>query len=115
MGDVDFDGLSDFQTGTDQSEPAQLTSFSYNSTGVDGRNGSSTVCEFETVTDTAYHDGIGTVPVSGDMVYSDSAGTTPLAIINSDVTSYTFLDSGTQKWLKISSTTAGLVISIGSC
>ena len=114
-GDVDFDGLSDFQTGTDQSEPAQLTSFSYNSTGVDGRNGSSTVCEFETVTDTAYHDGIGTVPVSGDMVYSDSAGTTPLAIINSDVTSYTFLDSGTQKWLKISSTTAGLVIDIGSC
>ena len=32
-GGVDFDGSSDFQTGTNQAEPAQLTSFSYNASG----------------------------------------------------------------------------------
>tara|TARA_R110000772_G_scaffold222266_1_gene332758 strand:+ start:2237 stop:3676 length:1440 start_codon:yes stop_codon:yes gene_type:complete len=114
-GGVDFDGSSDFTTGQNQAEPGGLTAFSYNSTGVNGRSGPSTVCDFETVTDTAYHDGTGTVPVSGDMVYSDSAGTTPLAIVNSDATSYTFLDGSTRKYLKISSTTAGLVTDTSDC
>jgi hypothetical protein len=114
-GGLQISGSSGFQDNDNQATPSDYTSFSYNSTGVNGRSGPAAVCEFETVTDTAYHDGTGTVPVSGDMVYSDSAGTTPLAIINFDVTSYTFLDSGTQKYLKISSTTAGLVTDIGSC
>ena len=52
-----------------------LTSFS-SSTG--GKNQSS-VCSFGSVNQTYYHDGSNATPVVGDTVYSDSAGTTPLA------------------------------------
>jgi hypothetical protein len=109
-GGVELDGSSDFETGTDQSEPAQLTSFTYNSVGNSTRSGDEIVCEYETVNDTAYHDGTGTVPVVGDMAYSDSAGTTPLTLGNY----YTFMDGTEQKYLKIE-VTAGYVNIINGC
>lgn len=76
-GDVDFDGLSGFETGTDQAEPASLTSFLYNSEG--NQNTFYGVCSLTSTDDTAYHDGSGTYPAIGDHVYTDSAGTTSLA------------------------------------
>ena len=109
-GGLQISGSSDFQTGTDQSEPAQLTSFSYNSVGNNSRSGAGIVCGLETVSDTAYHDGSGTVPVVGDNVYSDSSGTTPLSLGYY----YTFMDGSTQKYLLIE-VTAGNVGVINNC
>lgn len=109
-GGLQISGSSAMQTGTNQSEPAQLTAFSYNSNYNTSRSGNEVVCELETVTDTAYHDGTGDVPVVGDNAYSDSAGTTPLVLGGY----YTFMDDGTQKYLKIE-VTAGKVNVIGSC
>lgn len=109
-GDVDFDGLSDFETGTDQAEPAQLTSFSYNSTGDNSRGGDGVVCDLETVTDTAYHNGSGTAPAVNDKIYSDSSGTTPL----SNGYYYTFMDGSTRKYLKVNSTDGNVEL-INNC
>lgn len=55
-----------------------LTAFSYNSEG----NEEGSACRLEGTEDTAYHDGSGTYPVAGDVVYSDSSGTTALSDAN---------------------------------
>jgi len=75
-GGVELSGSSDFETGTDQSEPVSLTSFFYNSSP---QNIYITACNLEETEDTAYHNGSGTYPVIGDQVYTDSAGTTSAA------------------------------------
>lgn len=109
-GGLQMSGSSDFQTGTNQAEPSLLTSFSYNSTGDNSRSGATVVCELESVTDTAYHNGSGTVPAVGDNAYSDSSGTTPLSLGYY----YKFLDGSTPKYFKITAT-GGYVGEIDSC
>lgn len=110
-GGVQISGSSAMQTGTDQSEPAQLTSFSYNATNItNDRSGNTTVCESETVTDTAYHDGSNSAPAVGNNAFSDSSGST--ALLNGYY--YTFMDGSTQKWLKITAT-GGYIGLIGTC
>ena len=111
FGGLQMSGSSAFQTGTNQAEPAQLTSFSYNSTGNSSRSGASIVCELETVSDTAYHNGAYDAPVVGDFVYSDSAGASPLPTD----TFFTFMDGSTRKYLRTSLTTAGEVNTINNC
>jgi hypothetical protein len=59
----------------DYEETVSLTSFP---SSAGGKNQSS-VCQYASVNQTYYHDGSNATPVVGDTVYSDSAGTTPLA------------------------------------
>ena len=54
-----------------------LTSFGYS--GTTPFEDASTACSEGGTSGTAYHDGSGTYPVSGDNVYSDSGGTTALS------------------------------------
>lgn len=51
-----------------------LTSFLAGS----GQSGSSGICNQLSSQVTYYHDGSGTYPTTGDIVYTNSAGTTPL-------------------------------------
>ena len=114
FGGVQISGSSGFQDNDDQATPVDYKSFSYNATGAVTRSGPSIVCGFETVSDTAYHNGTGDVPVAGDMVYSDY-GVTPLAIINNQPTFYTFLDGSTQKYMSFNTSTPGEVVSVVDC
>jgi len=52
------------------------TAFSYNS---EGQESGAEACGLEATSDTAYHDGTGATPVSGDFVYTNITGTSPLA------------------------------------
>ena len=36
------------------------------------------ICDYTTFNETFYHNGPGTIPAAGELVFSDSAGTTPL-------------------------------------
>ena len=89
---------------------SSLTSIPYNAIGDDSRSGASNVCGLETTPNTAYHNGSGAAPTVGDMIYSDSAGTTPLLVGYF----YKFTYQG-SKYLRISTTTAGLVGVVNSC
>ena len=87
---------------------ASLTSFS-SSTG--GKNQSS-VCSFGSVNQTYYHDGSNALPIVGDTVYSDSAGTTPLAENNYKLNalgSYHIEDAG------VGNPATGVVDSLDAC
>ena len=108
-GGVDFDGSSDMQIGTNQATPQTYTPFYYNSSGDDRKDAIDTVCALTTVTDIAYHDGDGDVPVLNDKVYSDY-GITPLA----NLYYFTFLDGTDQKYLRVTNT-SGNVGLIGTC
>ena len=91
---------------------SNLKSFSYNSSGNGSRSGIEIVCALEDCEDAAYHNGGGDTPVVGNMVYSDSSGTTPLAAENF----FKFVDNeGEAYYLRISATTAGEVVAIGTC
>ena len=91
---------------------SNLKVFSYNAAGNNSRSGSEIVCNLESCEDAAYHNGNGDTPVVGDMVYSDSSGTTPLLATYF----YKFVDSeGDPFYLRISPTTAGEVFVVSSC
>jgi hypothetical protein len=66
------DSLYNFR---DYELPASLTSFSSSA----GSSSQSSVCQYGSINQTYYHDGSNAIPVVGDNVYSDSAGTTGLA------------------------------------
>lgn len=65
-----------------------LTSFSYNSQVKNRPNGA---CNLESIEDTAYHDGSGSLPAIGDKVYDDSSGDSSSRL---DIGSYKYDNGG---------------------
>ncbi len=103
-GGVELGGYSFNSTGTDQSEPVSLTSFLYNSSP---QNIYISACNLESTEDTAYHNGSGTYPVIGDYVYTDSAGTSPVAS--------GYYKQANGRWFRVPSLNSGLITQTGEC
>ena len=83
------------------------TAFSYNSAPEDNPT---EACSLEEMENTAYHNGSGTYPATGDNVYSDSAGTTPLE----NGSTYKYNNGGDNGgFLNIGA--SGVVSSLGNC
>jgi|TARA_R100000935_G_C2790988_1_gene145995 hypothetical protein len=84
----------------------------FNTTGI-ARN----ACNFNSSDRTFYHDGSGTYPTTGDIVYSNSAGTTKV----SGGERRWFLTNGngggvyTVQFANIGSPNTGLIISVDIC
>lgn len=105
-GGVELDGSSDFETGTDQSEPSILISFSYDAEG--NTNTYIGACSAEATEDTAYHDGSGTYPAVNDHVYTNSAGTTSVTA--------GYYKQGNGRWFRIALSGSVLTVTqIGEC
>ena len=80
-----------------------------------GQSGSSGICNQLSSQTTYYHNGSGTYPVVGDIVYTNSAGTTPLN--GGSGTNWPYFPSGPQPpdgWFRITGST-GTVQSQNSC
>ena len=80
-----------------------------------GQSGSSGICNQLSSQATYYHDGSGTYPAVNDIVYTDSAGTSPLN--GGSVTNWPYFPSGPQPpdgWFRITGST-GTVQSQSNC
>ena len=89
------------------SDGPDLTSFSIYTTG---RTTETAVC-LDTADTTYYHNGIDTAPEVGDVIYSDSAGTT---LFNGDSSYFALGSSGVSNtWIVVNS--VGVVLETGGC